>query len=199
MLSEIGSGAGHDDAQLVGVVAGELGGFGAAGQLDRAFRTADAAFAVGDQRKQRRLAAHPAGRAQFGERLGPVAAVIGGDADGLANGGDAAGTSARGTGVGQCGLGILVEEFAGGHQMPRDEVGSGAIQSREFATDLGRQLLGFDVSADIGGPSSPRCLAVGFRLARRARSGPDERGAERLGTAPVAAALPVLNHVCLST
>ena len=53
MLPEVGPSAGHDDAQLVGVVAGELCGIGAAGELDRPFRTPDAAFAVGDERKQR--------------------------------------------------------------------------------------------------------------------------------------------------
>jgi len=52
--------------QLVGGVALEFRGFGCAGQVDRTFRAADSAFAVGDQRKQGRLAAHPARRAQFG-------------------------------------------------------------------------------------------------------------------------------------
>ena len=198
MLPEVGAGAGHDDAQLIGVVPGELGGLGGAGQLDRAFRAADAAFAVGDQRKQRRLAAHPAGRTQFGQRLGPVAAVVGRDADGLANRGDAAGSGAGGAGVSQRGLGVLVEEFAGGDEMPRHDVGRGAIQSREFASDFGRQLLGFDVGGNRR-TLGPRRFTVGFGLGAAGALGP--RGARRRtpGTAPVAAALPVLDHVCLST
>src|SRR5258705_8344505 len=53
VLPKVGARAGHDDAKLVGVVAGEFAGLGRAGQFDRAFRTANSAFAVGDQRKQR--------------------------------------------------------------------------------------------------------------------------------------------------
>src|SRR6195256_1127867 len=41
VLPEVGAGAGHDDAQLVGVVAGELRGLGGAGQFDGAFRAAN--------------------------------------------------------------------------------------------------------------------------------------------------------------
>ena len=198
MLPEIGAGAGHDDAQLVGVVPGELGCLGGARQLDRAFRAAHAAFAVGDQRKQRRLAAHPPGGTQFGQRLGPVAAVVGRDTDGLAHRGDAAGSGAGGAGVGQRGLGVLVEEFAGGDEMPCHDVCRGAIQSREFASDFGRQLLGFDVGGNRR-TLGPRRFTVGFRLGTASALGP--RGARRRtpGTAPVAAALPVLDHVCLST
>src|SRR4029078_12258586 len=114
VLSEIRAGAGHADARLVAVAPGELGCLGGARQLDRAFRAAYAAFAVGDQRKQRRLAAYAPGGAQFGQRLGPVAAVIGRDTDGLADRGDAAGSGAGGPGVCQRGLGVLVEGVAGG-------------------------------------------------------------------------------------
>ena len=53
-----------------------------------------------------------------------------------------------GAGVRQRGLGVVVEQFACGDQMARDEVGRGAIQSGEFAADLRRQLLGFDVRRD---------------------------------------------------
>src|SRR5271163_1562294 len=64
-LTEVGAGAGGDDAHLVGFVAGELGRLGPARQLERPFRTTEAALAVGYQRKQRRLAAHPACRPQL--------------------------------------------------------------------------------------------------------------------------------------
>ena len=180
MLPEVGARAGHDDAQLVGVVAGEFGGLGRAGQFDRAFRAANSAFAVGDQRKQRRLAAHPAGSAQFGQRLGPVAAVVGRDADGLSDRGDPAGPGAGSAGMRQRRLWVVVEEFAGSDEMPRHDVGSGPIQGREFAADLGRQLLGFDVGGNrrtLGRGASPS----GLGWARRARSGPEARGAERRG------------------
>ena len=49
VLPEVGTGAGHDDTQFVGLVSGELGGLGAARQLDRPFGAPDAAFAIGDQ------------------------------------------------------------------------------------------------------------------------------------------------------
>ncbi len=198
MLPEVGTRAGHDDAQLVGGVAGEFGGFGCAGQFDRTFRAADSAFAVGDQRKQGRLAAHPARRAQFGQRLGPVAAVIGRNADGLADCGDAAGPGAGSAGVLQRGLGVVVEEFACGDEMARHHVGSGPIQRCEFAPDLGRQLLGFDRRRNRWALGA-RCFAVWFGLGAAGTVRP--RGARRRtpGTVPIAAALPVLDHVCLST
>ena len=190
MLSEVGTRAGDDDAQLVGVVAGELGGFGRAGQLDRAFGAADAAFAVGDQRQQRRLAAHPAGRAQFGQRLRPVAAVIGRDADGLADGGDAAGPRRARPGVLQRGLGVVVEEFAGGDEVlarrSRPSAWSRVMSSPRI---VGRQLLGLDVGgnrrASVGPGASPSWCRAGRADAGRRRSGPDVRGAERRrATAP---------------
>ena len=189
------------------------GGLGAAGQLDRPLGAADTALAVGDQRQQRRLAAHPAGGAQFGERLRPVAAVVGGDADGFADRGDPAGAGTGGPGVRQRGLGIVVEEFAGGHQMPRDDVGGAAVQSGEFAADLRAPAAWLRCRRDrrAASRSSASCRACGW--ARRARPGPELRGGRPLiaaarcppalaldppRTAFAAAALPVLGHVCLS-
>src|SRR3954465_5085625 len=89
-LAQVRPGACGDDTQLVGVIAGQLGGVRTAGQFDCPLRSAEAAFAVGDQRQQWRLAAQSAGGAQFGYRLRPVAAVIGGNADGLADSRDSA-------------------------------------------------------------------------------------------------------------
>ena len=147
---------------------------GRTGQFDRALRAANSAFAVGDQRKQRRLAAHPASSAQFGQRLGPVTAVVGRDADGLSDRGYPAGPGAGSAGMRQRRLGVVLEEFACSDEMPRHDVGRGPIQGREFAADLGRQLLGFD----LGG--NRRTLGV---LRRRVWAG---RGG--LGRAPRRAA-----------
>src|ERR1700758_1062024 len=94
-LPEIGARAGRHDAQLVGVVTVELGRLRSAREFDRPLRTAKSAFAIGDQREQRGLAAHPAGRAQFSQRLPPVAALVGGDSDGFADDGNPAGAGPR--------------------------------------------------------------------------------------------------------
>ena len=104
-------------------------GLGAARQLDGTFGPADAAFAVGDQRQQLRLAAHPAGGAELRERLGPVAALVGGDADRLTDGGDPAGAGPSSLGVFQGGLRIVVEQFTGRDQMAGHGVGGGLVQS----------------------------------------------------------------------
>ncbi len=137
--------------------------------------------------KQRRLAAHPARRAQFGERLRPVAAVVGGDSDGFADRGDPARARACGPGVRQRGFGILVEEFTGRDQMPRDRVGGASVQCCEFAADLGRQLLGLDLGGDRRAVARPGRLSPSGCSAgpRRARFGPDERGGERRGPPPL--------------
>jgi hypothetical protein len=71
--------------------------------------------------------------------------VVGGDADGLPNGGDPPGTGSCGTGMGQRRLGIFVEKLSRCHQVPRHHIGRAAVQCRELATDLGCQLFGFDV------------------------------------------------------
>ena len=74
--------------------------------------------------------------------------MVGGDSDGFTDRGDATGARACRTGVGQSRFGILVEEQAGRHQVPRHRVGGAVVQSREFAADLGRQLLGLDLGGD---------------------------------------------------
>ncbi len=123
MLAEVGAGTGDDDAHLVGFVTGEFGRIVAAGQFERAFGAAEAAFAVGDQRQQRRLAAHPACRPQFRDGLRPVTALIGGDADGFPHCGDPAGAGPGGPGMAECGLGVLVEQQSRRNEMTGDSIG----------------------------------------------------------------------------
>ena len=177
-LAQIRPGAGRDDAQFVGVVAGQLGGVGTAGQLDCPLRSAEAAFTVGDQRQQRRLAAHSAGGAQFGYRLRPVAAVIGGDADGFADGRDSARPLSGSTGVLQRSLRVLVEQISRRHQVACDEVGGAAVECGEFPTDLRRQLPRFDIRRQRGALSLGRRVGLAVGLGSARTVGPDERGAE---------------------
>ena len=120
------------------------------------------------------------------------------DADGLSDRGDAPGASARGTGMGERGFGILIEEFAGRDQVARHDVGGRPVQSREFTADFGRQLLGFD----LGGNRRTEGLwrfAVGLRLGAAGAVGPRSARRRTPRMAPVAAALSVLSHVRLST
>ena len=167
-LSQVRSGAGHDDTQFVGVVAGQLGGLGTAGQFDCPLGTAEAAFAVGDQRQQRGLAAQPAGGAQFGDRLRPVATVVGGNADGFADGRDSARPLSGGTGMFQRGLRVLIEQIARRHQMTCDEVSGTAVECGEFPTDFRGELPRFDIRRQRGALSLDRRvgLAVGLGSAR---------------------------------
>ena len=129
-LTEVGPGTGGHDPHLVGVISRQFGGLRAAGELDGPLVPSDAALAVGDQRQELRLAAHPAGGPELRQGLLPVAALVGGDADGLAHRGDAPGAGAGGLGVGQCGLRILLEQFAGGDQVTGHRVGGRLVQSR---------------------------------------------------------------------
>src|SRR5258707_15186102 len=82
--------------------------------------------------------------------------------------------------------------------MARHDVSGGPIQRREFAADLGRQLLGFDLGGNRRTLGLWR-LAVGFGLSAAGAIGPRSARRRTPGAAPVAAALPVLDHVCLST
>ena len=121
------------------------GRLGSTRQIDRPLRTAETPFAIGDQREQRGLAAHSASGAQFGKRLGPIAAVVRRYSDGLANRGDPAGPGPRGAGMAQGRFRIVVEQLPGGDQVPCHRVGGGAVQGAQLAPDLGRQLPGVDV------------------------------------------------------
>ena len=177
-LSQVRPCAGHDDTQFVGVVAGQLGGIGTAGQLDCPLRSAETAFTVGDQRQQWGLATHPAGGPEFGDRLRPVAAVIGGNADGFADGRDSARPLSGGAGMLQRSLRVLVEQLARRHQMTCYEVSGTAVECGEFPTDLRRQLPRFDIRRQRRSPSLDDGSGLRSGWVRRARLGPDERGAE---------------------
>ncbi len=92
---------------------------------------------------------------------------------------------------------ILVEQQAGGHQVSRHRVGGGAVQSREFTADLGRQLLGFDVGGD--GWDVLLRLVAGSRLDATGPVGTGRARWRAPGGAPSVVAVSVLDHVCLST
>ena len=144
ILSEVGSGSGDHDSKLVGVITGQLRSLRALAQLDRALGTADATLAVGDHRQQHRLAAHPAGRAQFGEGLRPVAAAIRRDSDRLTDGSDPGGPVAGGLGMFERGFWVVLKEFACRNQMARNVIRGGFVQRDQFTAHVGRQLSGLD-------------------------------------------------------
>ena len=73
---------------------------------------------------------YTAGGPQFGERLSPIAAVVRRDADRFADSSDATRSRAGGARVSQCGFGVVVEQFAGGDEMPGHDIGGRPIQSR---------------------------------------------------------------------
>src|SRR5947209_3897179 len=204
-LPEVRAGAGGDDAQLVGVVAGQLGRLRPARQFDRPLRTATPAFTIGDQREQRRFAAHPAGGAQFGQRLGPVAAVVGGDSDGLADRGDPAGPGPRRAGVFQRGLGVLVDQLAGRDQVARHRVGRDAVQRAQLATDFGRQLFGLDAgryrwpTGRVVRHAIPRGVLAAARLHRPGAPGTGPGAGCRARSSPTALPLPVVDHPAKDT
>src|SRR4051812_38354517 len=188
-LAQIRPGACGDDTQFVGVVTGQLGGVGTAGQFDCPLRSAEAAFTVGDQRQQWRLAAQPAGGAQFGYRLRPVAAVIGGNAAGLASGRDSACPLSGSTGVLQRSRRVLVEQISRRNQMACDEVSGAAVECGEFPTNLRGQLPRFDIRRQRGALSLARRvgLAVGLCSARTVGTRRAWRRGPLTGRSPVTA------------
>src|SRR5271166_874531 len=195
-LTEVGAGAGGDNAQLVGFVAAELGRLSPARQLKRPLGPAEAALAVDNQRKQRGLAAHPARRAQFGKRLRPVTTLIGRDPARFPDGGDTPRAGAGGPRVAQRGFRIVVDQLACGDQVAGNRVGGGPVQSAELAPDLGRQLLCFDISRDLrGGAAIVVGWMLGLRSARASRArcrclGPRRSPRPRFA----GAAAPFLDH-----
>ncbi|CNV17742.1 Uncharacterised protein [Mycobacterium tuberculosis] len=114
-MPEIGARAGGDDAQLVGGVTAELDRLGPARQFDGPLRPAQTAFAIRDQRKQGGLAPHSSGCPQFGQRLRPIAAAVGGDSDSFAHSGDPAGPNPRRPRVAQSGFWVVVDQLAGSY------------------------------------------------------------------------------------
>ena len=177
MLPQVGAGAGHDDAQFVGVVAGELGCLGAARQLDRAFRAADAAFAVGDQR-QAAATCCPSGGRPAVRRVPEPSRRSGRRRCRRPRERRRSGRSGRG----RRGRGPAPprDPRRGVRRPPPDAAPRRrrcAVQRREFAADLGRQLLGFDVGRD-------RRALRPWRLAVGCWAGRDGRGLGPTSAAP---------------
>ena len=101
---------------------GQVRRLGAPRDLERPLRPAQGPLGVGHHRHVRGPA-HAAAGPQFRERLGPVPGVVGGEPAGLAHHGDAGRPVAGEPGVGQGGLGVVVEELPGGDEVPRHGVG----------------------------------------------------------------------------
>ena len=81
--------------------------------VERALRAAEAAFAVCHHRQVHVGAADAAVGTEFAERLGVVSGGVGGQAHGLADGGDAAAAAARGEGVLEGELWFDVDQASG--------------------------------------------------------------------------------------
>lgn len=149
VLTEIHAGTGEDDAQLCCLVAGQLAGFLAPAQFERLLGATETAFAVGHDGEQSGTTGHAACCAEFGQRLRPLAGVVGGDAGGLADDRDAAGALTCGASMGERGAGIVVEQATGHHQMPGDGVRVRLVQAQQVATDRRVELGRLDVVGDI--------------------------------------------------
>ena len=162
-LPEVRARAGGNDAQLVSVVTAELGRLGSTGQFDRPLRAAKPAFAIGDQRQQRGLAAHSARGPEFGQRLCPVTAVVGGDSDGFADRRDPAGPGPGRPCVTQGGFGVFVEQLAGSDQVAGHRVGGGTVQGAQIRAGCRVPVAWRRCRREIGGPA---CGGIGLRLGR---------------------------------
>ena len=112
--------------------------------------------------------------------------MIGRDADRLADRGDATGTGSRRLGVGQRASGILVEQFTGRDKVTCDGIGCRAVQRGQLGAHIRSELPRLDGGGNGGTarlpgaslPSEDGASAGGRGWARRARSGPERRGAE---------------------
>lgn len=135
VLAEVHSGACHHDPEFGGLVAGEGAGLVAAAELDRAFRAAEAALAIGHHGQQTRAARHAAGRPQFRQGLGPFARVIRRHTGGFANHGDPARPLSRRAGVLERRFRILVEETGRHHQVTGDGLTVLLVQAQQITAD----------------------------------------------------------------
>ena len=135
-VAQIHARAGLDDAHLGCLVTGQGATVVTARDLDRAFRPAESALGVGDQRKKRGVPGDPTRGPEFGDRFLPLARGIGRDADGLPDHADAGRATTCGTRVLESQKWILVEKPRHHHQMPGNTVGISLVESQQVASDL---------------------------------------------------------------
>ena len=160
-------------ASSIESAAAQLAGLRAAGQLERALGAPEGTFDVGHHRQVAGPAAHPAGRPQLAQGLGPLAGVIGGDAGGLTHDRDPRRPLPGEPGVLERLLRILVDQHAGGHQMPRHLVGEVLLQATEVPAGLGVELARGDrlVQRRLGQPRRAVGIVPGRRRGGRAAAG----------------------------
>ena len=161
-LAQVAASAGLDDAHL------RLGGRRqrlrprGLRQPERPVGAAERPLGVGEQRQRRVVTGHPAGGAQLGDRLGPLPRRVGRLADGLPDHCDPGAQRACGSRLRESGLRVVVDEPAGGDQVPGYPVGDQLAQRAQLRAHLGREV------ARVG---------VGGRLHRRTRSAGAAHGA----------------------
>ena len=172
-LALVAAGAGLDDGHLGLEVGFEVGHGGVAGQGQGAVGAAEGAFAVGHHREVVLGAVEAFGGFELGEGVVVVAGGVGGLAAGFADHGDAGGAGAGGLGVGVGGLGVVLEEQAGGDEVPGDAVGELLGQAAQLLGDVVVELLAGDLGVEVGSVVAGLLLGAFAVLA----AGPRGRGA----------------------
>ena len=149
-------------------------------------------LAVGEDGAVALVAAHPPVGPDLAGGLGEVTGVVRGDADGLADGGDPGRPVAGGAGVRQRGLGVLVDEGAGGHEVGRPPLGVARVEAAQGAAHRRVEVAGVDPLGDLRARRQRRTtvLAVGAAdgrpagpAGRRTADGPASSAAGRRAAA----------------
>ena len=128
-LVEVTARTRHDDGQLDLGTARQLPRFRPAGEFDRPLRAAHGPLDVGHHGQMPGTATHAACRAQFRQRLSPLACVVGRDACGFSDDRDARCAPTCVAGVGECRSRVFVDERPGRDEVPRHGLGDVLLQA----------------------------------------------------------------------
>ena len=152
-------------------------GQGLRDQPERDLGPAERPLAVGEDGAVALVAAHPPVGAELAGGLGVVTGVVGGDADGLADDGDAGRAVAGGPGMGERGLRVLVDQRSGGDEVAGDLLGVPGVEPPQGTADGRVEVTRVDPLGDVRARRQRR-TAIGpvVRLAGRPGGRPRDAG-----------------------
>ena len=140
-------------------------------------------LAVGEDRAVALVAAHPAVGPDLAGGLGEVAGVVRGDADGLADRRDPGGAVAGGSGVGEGGLGVLVDRLPAATRWAGDALGVARVEAAQRARGRRGRARG---GPPTRGSPDPAAAADGGPHGRRTGAGRSGRSPDGRARGPPA-------------
>lgn len=134
VFAEVHSSTCNDDPQFACVVARQCAGFIATTEFDGTLGAAEATFAVGHDSQKSWAACHSACGAQFGQRLSPLARVVGSNACSFAYDSNSTRPLPCGASVCKCEARVVVEQIGDHDQVPCNGFGVGLVEAEQIAT-----------------------------------------------------------------